>query len=717
MRVTDLRKGSTARAGALLAALWLSSGPPAMAHHVGESLALDQQVLGATNQFLGALSQWQKLPPSLKDANLAGLVQLAQSRQQLLVSLVKSDPAVAAARLLPRSVRARIPAAAAAYVETEVRAQGTGAVHVADDFARGTSVSTFKLLEADNRAPRAVYLSEPDRGKRALDPYAGKSLSLDGMQIGEVVLVLQKKHIAAQQSVQAAGGTSTGTAAATSGAATVVQGNQRTLSILLNFSDRALSCTPADVANRLFGNSGSTVNNIYRDSSRGLVSFSGDAVGPFTIGYASSGSCDYLGWGSAAEAAVRAAGIDPSQYARVNYVTPINPNCGWTGLAYMPGRQSWVQACTATGVFSHELGHNLALHHAATPTQEYGDNSDPMGGAMPVGHNGANRVMAGWQPSGTITDVSAGGSYPIATLSNSTVSSTQVLRLAKPDTGESYYVSMRQAMAYDAVLEWSFLNTLSVHRASGSLPTRTYLVQVLQPGQSFTDATNGITISHQGVSGSVATVGVGMTAATCSRQAPTVTMSPGSQSTLAGGALAYAVAVRNNNSAACGASSFNLSQALPAGFSGSFSAAAITVAPGSTGSATWNVGTAATATAGTFAIDATATDAAAPGNNATGHASVTVEAAATAPTLSITAPANGATISAGKPVPINVTVSATPVAVEIYVDATLLARDTSAPYTASWNTRKAARGGHQIRARAIDAAGRSVESSIGVTLN
>ncbi len=91
--------------------------------------------------------------------------------------------------------------------------------------------------------------------------------------------------------------------------------------------------TAADVSSRLFGPSGTTVNNNYKESSRGLVSFSGQAVGPFTINYSSTGSCDFLGWASAAEAAAKAAGIDPSVYTRVNYVTPANSTCGWSGMA------------------------------------------------------------------------------------------------------------------------------------------------------------------------------------------------------------------------------------------------------------------------------------------------------------------------------------------------------------------------------------------------
>jgi hypothetical protein len=47
----------------------------------------------------------------------------------------------------------------------------------------------------------------------------------------------------------------------------------------------------------------------------------------------------------------------------------------------------------------------------------------------------------------------------------------------------------------------------------------------------------------------------------------------------------------------------------------------------------------------------------------------------------------------------------------------LLLRDAVAPYTASWNLRKVAKGVHTIKAKAIDNAGNAAEQSISVTRN
>lgn len=818
--------------GFALCAALMGAPLVAHAHHVGDALVADQQLVSASNQFLAALSQWEKLPPSLKASNLANLAQLAKTRQQLMIALVQIDPKVAAARMLPRSIRARIPGEAAAFVEDEVHVQGTGFVNVSDNFANGISHATFQL-RGNAVAPQNVYLADTTATERDLHRLAGKKLTFDAMRVTDSYLVLlDKKKVVAQQ-VEAAGGTTTTTTSTVTASSTVVQGDQKTLSILLNFTDKGLSCTATDVASRLFGTSGSTVNNNYKESSQGLVSFSGQAVGPFTINYASTGSCDYLNWASAAEAAAKAAGVDPSQYTRVNYVTPANANCGWSGLAYMPGRQSWVQSCGATGVFSHELGHNISLHHAATPTSEYGDSSDPMGGAQLVDHNGANRTMAGWMPAGSLADVANSGSYSLATISsNQSAASPKVLRLVKADTSEYYYVSMREAMNLDTSLSLKYVDTVSVHRATGTLPTRTYLLQNLAAGQSFADSINGITITNQGSANGTATVGITMGAATCLRNAPSVSVTPASQTSGPGATLLYALSVTNQNSSACASSTFNLSQTLPTGFSGGFASSSVSLAPGASATSNWSVTSGVTVTDATYTLTAAATDASsamstsvhasdivysgssctlsaptvsvspssqsgapgttlpysvtvtnrnssgcasstfslgqtlpsgfagqfnasgitlAPGASATstwsvasgtavgsGTYSVSAKATdsasgasnsmsasdvvvaatdATPPALTITNPASGATVSGSK-LSINATASDTSgvQAVEFYVDGNLLIRDSSSPYVANWNLRKASKTTHAIKVRAIDNVGNVAEQSISVTV-
>ncbi len=692
------------------AGLGLLFAAPSFASHVGDSQTLDQQLIGTNNQLLAALAQWEKSPAGLRPALAAQLTQLAQHRQEHMILLLQKTPSVAAARMMPASLRAKLPAAAASYVEQEVHVRGVALAHVSDNFATGQSRSVFKLQGEAGGKALTIHLADPSGSDRDLHRMAGKQAAIDAMRIGDHLVILDKKRV----QLQAAGSTSTGGTVVAAG--TVVQGNQNTLSILVNFSDKALpsTCTTADVENRVFGSSGATVNNNYRESSRGLVSFSGKAVGPFPINFTSTGACDYTGWALAADAAAKAAGFDPALYQRVNYVTPANSTCGWSGLAYMPGKQSWVQSCGSTGVFSHELGHNLSLHHAATPSAEYGDASDPMGGARMVGHNGANRTMAGWMPAGSVLDVGSGGSYALASVStNTTATSPQVIRIAKPDTQEFYYLSLRQALNLDVNLGSTFLDTVSVHRASGSLPTRTYLLQNLASGQAFNDTANGISVINRGVANGTAALDIVFAGGGCVRTAPAVSVAPASQTAAPGSTVTYSLTVKNQNNVYCGNSTFNLTQVLPSGFSGGFAASSLALAPGASASTNWSVNSSAQVASGTYAFDASATDASF-GNTATAHATEIVYVDSTPPTVNITSPAAGASVSG------RVNLSATASdgngvqAVEFHVDGQMLARDTAAPYGATWNARKALAGKHVLLVRAIDAAGNKAEQSIDV---
>ena len=88
------------------------------------------------------------------------------------------------------------------------------------------------------------------------------------------------------------------------------------------------------------------------------------------------------------------------------------------------------------------------------------------------------------------------------------------------------------------------------------------------------------------------------------------------------------------------------------------------------------------------------------------------------PSLTITSPSKGATLKGSKA---SIAASAGDAsgvqAVEFYVDGALLARDTSAPYAANWNLRRAAAGIHSIRVRAIDTRGNAAEQTIEVTVS
>jgi hypothetical protein len=105
-----------------------------------------------------------------------------------------------------------------------------------------------------------------------------------------------------------------------------------------------------------------------------------------------------------------------------------------------------------------------------------------------------------------------------------------------------------------------------------------------------------------------------------------------------------------------------------------------------------------------------------------------IQVDAAAPTVSITSPAAGTSVTQGTKV--TVTASATDLgtgsgapsgiaSVTFYLDGTtVLATDTSSPYSFSWNTRGVARGTHKLTAVATDAAGNSTTSAaITITIS
>lgn len=576
----------------------------------------DASLVAATDELLREAEAFGRLPASARAAAQARLVQLAERRKALLLAQLQRSPQQVASRLLPDAVRARLPAAVQAQLETTQATSGQAFALIEDHFDHGHSQSQL-MLQADGQArPWRLHLADTAAGPKDSQGWVGRRLQLRGSRLGEDFIVTDRREVAllaANGSVQPA--MAAKTMAAT---ASAVQGVQNTLVILTDFSDKPLACSSADVATRVFGATGATVNRNHVESSQGLVSFTGRVIGPFSIPFSSTGSCDFLAWGEAAEAAALAAGVNPAAYDRVNYLVAGNTTCGWTGIAYVPGRRSWVNRCESTGTISHELGHNLGFLHAKTPAAEYGDASDPMGAARLVQHNAANRVMAGWLAGSAVVDVASGGSYSLAPLELVNPGTPQVLRVPKPDTGEAYYLSLRQAINLDASLAAPYVNTLSVHRALGELPSSpTTLLASLAVGQTYADAANGLAFTLQGLSGGLATVAVSQGGNACVRATPALSLNPASQSGNPGSSQNYVLTVTNRNSSACGSAGFDLSTVLPTGFSATLAASRLTLAPGSSGSTNVAVTSPANASAATYSFSLRAADAGLASNSAT----------------------------------------------------------------------------------------------------
>jgi hypothetical protein len=153
----------------------------------------------------------------------------------------------------------------------------------------------------------------------------------------------------------------------------------------------------------------------------------------------------HLNWADALNTAAINQGYDLDAYSRRIYVLPAENTCGWAGLGTVGGNpsSSWIVRCDIEGVYAHELGHNLGMRHASTTTNPYGDNSDIMGASSALYKiNAPHHDQMGWLPDSEILEVTESGSYDIAPLgiTPALAIAPQILKIAKPDTSEFYYL-------------------------------------------------------------------------------------------------------------------------------------------------------------------------------------------------------------------------------------------------------------------------------------
>jgi hypothetical protein len=513
------------------------------------------------------------------------------------------------------------------------------------------------------------------------------------------------------------GAESSSTTATTTTAA--ISGTQKTLVLLANFQDKAITCSVADVHNLVFGTANS-VNDLYRQTSNGAVSWSGATYGPYTLPYSST-TCSDTTWSAELQKMAQAQGIDVSQYPRKVFVFPSN-SCGYLGSATVGGSTSsaWIAKCGGVDTYAHELGHNLSFRHSSTPSSTYGDNSDVMGGATGMLRqlNAPNKVRAGWIPSSNVLNINGSGTFTIAPTAAVSPLSPQAIVLPKPDTSDNYYISLRQGVGYDNNLSTSYKGLVSVHRGTNSsMPT--YLLATLGAGGTYTDSVNGYTFKVSSIGTDVATVSVTVNGVACVRAAPSVSVSPLTQSAGPGKALSYSVTVKNNNNSGCGTTTFAFTPAVPSGWASANTPATLSLGAGASASSTWTVTSPTSAVIDqTYASQLTAYDAGATSSSAKVQANYIVVAAdSMPPTVSLTTPVNGSTVSGNVAVGASASDASGVAKVEFYVDGKLVSSDTSAPYSFNWNTRKLKGTTRTLAARAFDTAGNAATSnSVTVTV-
>jgi len=192
--------------------------------------------------------------------------------------------------------------------------------------------------------------------------------------------------------------------------------------------------------------------------------------GPYTVANDCGGSF-FDNVGKNGTAAMKAAGVDPTQFNQIQFYINIAA-CGWGGFGldgHTPVRTdglrgqfnpwSYIKNSDSEGVMVQEIGHNWGLAHVhfcpgntGTPSHscsgfsEYGSPYTPMSSGNNVYLNGWERIQMNFFSGCNVLTVGTSGSYEIGPL-NSTCEGPQILRIAADLAGtvqRYWYLEYRQ---------------------------------------------------------------------------------------------------------------------------------------------------------------------------------------------------------------------------------------------------------------------------------
>jgi hypothetical protein len=534
-------------------------------------------------------------------------LRVAAVRQQRLAELMERNPGEVMRHALSSEARAALAPELQGLVEAEESHEGLLEVIHADRGQQGGSYHYAVRKASGQRLALRFAGAEPNL-------LTGTSVRVNGIRVG--------------QGLALGGGASVEVLELPVLPSTF--GEHKVLVILLRFLDTPVttaSPTAASVQTTMFGTTGLTVNNFYRENSYQQTWLTGTVVGPLLL-QMTGASCNYSMIATLAKQALTTVGVVLGQFRHVVYAFP-SSGCQWWGFGSIGGTpgEVWINGNISAVVASHELGHTFGLYHShglecgsvamggSCSTINYGDVFDVMGGGNgPTHFNAVQKDLLGWLDYGASppgTNVVASGSYTIDPL-ETPGTNPKALRI-QTALGDWLYVEYRRPVGFDSYISTnpSVMNGVLVHYFDGGRDgvylldmtptTSSWSDPALPFGMTFQDAAGNVTITPTGANATSATVNVTVAGPPCVRLAPTVSITPAQQQGPPGTTVTYTASLQNNGTGS-GASVFDLQVTAPPGWTAALGSSSFTLAEGATGSTSLQVTSSATASAGSYGL-------------------------------------------------------------------------------------------------------------------